>query len=338
MASPISIGIDLGHSSVKVSVKTSNGLALKGANINFPTVVKPWKLIANEETARKAELDTVQIDGKKFFIGVTAARQGQADTFSGQSRNWVETIEHDALLVGAWSRAMSILADNDLIYPGKMSLVLGLPTSYYLAQRGLLRARAQHLLNPKLAPGQNLQVFVEAQSRAPLLCVALDSYGQATGKAGESESWGVVEIGHFTTDFTFHDRGQEVDSISSSAMGARMAYDSVATQFKQKGYPVDIESIDTAIRTGKTKNFGQEIDVSNIVNPALSEFSTYILDEVTSRFGEKAQRMDGIIVAGGGAHLVGPYVKMTYPNATIPQNPRFTVAEGYSRFGLLTLK
>ena len=60
-------------------------------------------------------------------------------------------------------------------------------------------------------------------------------------------------------------------------------------------------------------------------------------DEVAARFGAKARSMDGIIVAGGGAYLVGPSLKAKYPNAEILPQPRFAVAEGYARFGLLTL-
>lgn len=332
-----SIGIDLGHSSVKISVKSGNKIPLIGAAEIFPTVVRNWASIANEETAKKAEVDTVDVNGKKFFIGVTAQRQGQAENFSGQSRNWVETEQHDALLIGAWNRANAILAKNEMLDPDRISLVLGLPASYYVEQREPLRQRAISLLQRLVKPHQELSIYVESQSRAPLLCVVFDSYGVETGRAGEDESWGVVEIGQFTTDFTLHDRGQEVDSAASSARGAHMVYDRIASTFKQKNYLSDFETISTAIQSRKIKVYGKEVDVSDLISPAISEFSSYILDEVATRFGEKAQRMDGIIVAGGGAYIVGPEIKAKYPNAVIPTNPRFAVAEGYSRFGLLTL-
>lgn len=337
MKTAASIGIDLGHSSVKISVKTGDTVPLTGASEIFPTVVRNWASIANEETAKKAEADTVEIGGKKFFIGTTAARQGQAENFSGQNRNWVETEQHDALLVGAWTRANNILAKNNVANPDQVSLVLGLPASYYTEQREPLRARAQALITRLMLPHQSLNVFVESQSRAPLLCVAFDSYGNETGRAGEDESWGVVEIGHYTTDFTFHDRGQEVDSAASSAIGVHMIYDRLAASFKQKGLLSDFETLDNAVRSRKIKSYGKEVDVNDLVLPAITEFSTYILDEVATRFGEKAQRMDGIIVAGGGAYIVGQEIKAKYPNAVIPTNTRFAVAEGYSRFGLLTL-
>ena len=303
----------------------------------FPTVVLNWSNIANEETAKKAQGDTVEVNGRKFFIGQTAALQGQAENFSGQNRNWVETDQHDALLVGAWTRAMSILANNGMQSTDQLALVLGLPASYYVAQRGALRARAHALLSRLLLPHQTLKVYIESQSRAPLLCVAFDAFGNETGHAGDNESWGVVEIGQFTTDFSLWDRGQEVDSAASSAGGVHMVYDKLATAFKQQGYLTDFVTISTAIKTKKLKVFGKETDVSNIVSPAVSEFSSYIQEEVSKRFGEKAQRMDGLIVAGGGAYIVGAEIKAKYPNAIVPANPRFVVVEGFARFGLLTL-
>lgn len=338
MTTSVSIGIDIGHSSVKVSVKIAGKPDLSGASFNFPTVVSGWKLISNDLTAQKALRDTVSVGAKRYFIGETAIRQGQADSFSGQSRDWVNSEEHDALLIGAWSRAVSVLHENGVVNPANIALVVGLPTSYYLEQRPGLRARVFNLIQSRLAPGQKLSVHVEAQSRAPLLCEALDFDGHATGRAGENESWGVVEIGHFTTDFTFHDKGQEIDGLSGSVSGVRMAYDLIAGKFKQGNYPVDIESIDVAIRTKKTKMYGAEVDVSSIVNPAIEEFASYILNEVAARFGDKAPRMDGIIIAGGGAHIVGGMIAEKYPNAKIYPNPRHIVAEGYARLGLLALE
>jgi len=334
----ISIGIDLGHSSVKVVVKSPGETALISNAAIFPTVVRNWIPIANEATAKKAMQDTVEVNGKKYFVGVTAQLQGQADNFSGQNRNWIESEQHDALLMGAWLRACRILGSNKIFEANTFAVVLGLPASYYAEQRNILRKRARDLLSKMMSPGQTLNIYIESQSRAPLVCVAFDAQGNETGHAGDDQSWGVIEIGHYTTDFTFHDRGQEVDGASTSANGAFMVYDKIAAAFKQLGYLNDTETITNAIKTKTVKNFGTDIDVSDIVNGAIQSFSSYIQEEVSMRFGDKAQRMNGIIVAGGGAYMVGPDINAAYPNAQVLKNPRFAVSEGYARFGLLTLQ
>ena len=289
MKQSVSIGADLGHSSVKISVKSGNKVALSKAMEIFPTVVRNWTSIANEDTAKKAEADTVTVNGRKYFIGATAARQGQAENFSGQNRNWVETEQHDALLVGAWSRAFSILEKNYHPSPEQITLVLGLPASYLVEQRGPLRARAKSLLSQFLKPHQTLEVLIESQSRGPLACVAFDTYGAPTGHADD------------------------------------------------EGFLSDFDTITEALQTKSIKYYNSTVDVSALISPAIHEFSSYILDEVGKRFGDKAQRMNGVIVAGGGAYIVGEDIKAKYPNARIPANPRFAVAEGYARIGLLTL-
>ena len=148
MKNTISIGIDLGHSSVKTAIKSGNKMPVIGGYTIFPTVVRGWTPIANEETARRAEADTVEVNGKKFFVGETAQRQSQAETFTGQNRNWIATEQHDALMASAWNRAMGVLAkpENNMAEPEQISLVLGLPASYYAEQRDALLSRARGLL------------------------------------------------------------------------------------------------------------------------------------------------------------------------------------------------
>lgn len=184
-------------------------------------------------------------------------------------------------------------------------------------------------------PSQTLDVYIQPQSRAPLICVQIDAEGSPTGFGGDTESWGVVEIGHFTTDFTFHDKGQEVNSAANSASGVHVVYDQIAAALKARGLSSDFESVDDAIKTKKVKFYKETRDVSDIVDAALAQFTTYIMDEVNTRFGEKAQRMEGIIVAGGGSSMVGQAIKAKFPNTIIPPEPRYAVAEGYSRFGIL---
>ena len=162
----------------------------------MPTAVRSWTSIANEETGKKAEADTVEVNGRKFFIGTTAALQGQAENFSGQNRNWIETDQHDGLPVGAWHRANKILAKNSMPKPDVIFLILGLLASYHTEQRGPLRARAIALITQLLQPHQSRNVYIESQSRAPLLCVAFDGHENETGRAGDDDSWSVVEIGH----------------------------------------------------------------------------------------------------------------------------------------------
>lgn len=333
----VSVGIDVGHSSVKVAVlNPKNGGGVQTDQMD--TVVRDWKQLNNPETAKAAEIDTVAIDGRKFFIGRTAALQSRAEDFTGQAKDWINTVEHDALVVGAWHMAHRLINESThFIVPDTINLVMGLPTSFFFKQRDLLKDRVTKLLYPRLAPLQKLNVMVQSQSLAPLFNIAIDEKGNSTGKVSEDDSWGSVEIGHYTTDFSFQDRGQEIDDASTSIDGVINIYQRVKEGLKQNGYLHDLETISKAVQNRKIKVFGYDVDVSEIVEPAIYDFATLIKERTNNLFKDSAQRMDGIIVAGGGASIagVGSAIKAQYPNAIILDNPRFAVANGLARLGLL---
>ena len=332
----VSIGADIGHSSVKVSVACPT--VFSGARTaKFETVVMNWFQISNPETARLAEVDTVSIANQKFFIGKTALLQSQAEDFSGQDRDWTETKQHDALIMGAWQRAQTILAENDVLFPEKIVFVLGLPASSLKSHKQGLIDRAHKMISPRLGPNQILEVLVQSQSAAPLYELAIDANGNETGVVSDDDSYGVVEIGHFTTDFMFQDRGAEIEHASSSVPGVTMIYERVKNSLKQAGYIHDIETLFKAVSTKSITVYGKPVPVNNIVDPAITQFSNTICDEVNRRFGSAAQRMSGIVLAGGGAEIqeISTVISARYPNAAIPSNPRYSVSNGLCRFGLM---
>ncbi len=332
----VSIGADIGHSSVKVSVACPSVFA-GAVTTKFETVVMNWFQISNPDTAKLAIEDTVSIANQQFFIGRTALLQSQAEDFSGQDRDWTETKQHDALIMGAWQRAQKILADKEILVPEKIVFVLGLPASSLKSHRQGLIERTQKMLSPRLGPNQNLTILVQSQSAAPLLELAIDEAGNGTGVICDEDSYGVVEIGHFTTDFMFQDRGAEIEHASSSVPGVTMIYERVKTALKQMGYIHDIETLFKAISTKSITVYGKPVPVNNVVDPAITQFSNTICDEVSRRFGAAAQRMSGIVLAGGGAGIpeIVTAISSRYPNAIIPTNPRYSVSNGLCRFGLM---
>jgi plasmid segregation protein ParM len=101
----LSIAIDGGHSMFKVRAAS---LSLPDQRFSFqiPTVVMPAIVLTNEQTHQKAELETVELDGRKYFFGETAQRQGRSEVYTGQNAEWIESPQHDALVLGAWRKVM----------------------------------------------------------------------------------------------------------------------------------------------------------------------------------------------------------------------------------------
>lgn len=329
LAGQASFGIDIGHSSTKIVVAMLDNPTKRDHSV-ISTVVIPAMRITDENTAKLAARETVTLDGSSYFFGETAVLQGNATVFSGQERDWVATKTHDVLLIGAWKKAMGLIKCR----PKSVNLVLGLPMAFYSAQKKALKARAEELLTPYLLQGQTVRILLRPQSLAPLINLQHLNDGRPNPKYDVAEeSWAVIDVGHYTTDFAILLRTQIRDVAGDSISGVSIVYSAVTAEFQDKGYPVVLESIVEAINTKKIRHYGI-IDVSEIVDVATQPLRQVIVDRAKTLFGDVAGRLNGVIVAGGGATLVFDAVKETFGNAILDASPRLSVAEGMCRWGL----
>jgi plasmid segregation protein ParM len=215
---------------------------------------------------------------------------------------------------------------------------MGLPAKFVGPQREILRKRILDLLTPRLAPGQTLRVMVQSQADAPLQWLSIRSDGSLDPHRDlDNEAWGVIEIGHYTTDFALSDRGAMLEYAAVSCPGMHLVYDGMSSAMSQAKLPTSLDVVEAAVRNGGIKLFGQRTDVSHLLSHAKAGFEAVVMDEADRIFGQKAAVLDGIIVGGGGADLLLSRLKERYPNAVSSDEPRMMVAEGFCRLGLLSL-
>ncbi len=329
----MSIAIDGGHSMFKVRAALSSAPEAR-ISLQIPTVVIPAIPLTNEQTRLRAEAETVELDGRKYFFGETALRQGRSEGFFGQNANWIESPQHDVLLIGAWRKVMHAFG----AIPVRIHLVMGLPAKYFGAQKEILRKRIVALLTPQLLPGQTLRVMVQSQADAPLQWLSIRANGTPDRKrALDNESWGVIEIGHFTTDFALSERGAMMEYAVASCAGMHLVYDALSSAMAAERLPTALDVVETAVRTRQIKLFGKPHDMGPMLDAATSGFESAVLDEAERIFGEKAAVLDGIVVGGGGAELLFGKLRDRFPNAICGDEPRMMVAEGFCRLGLMSL-
>jgi plasmid segregation protein ParM len=329
----ISIAIDGGHSMFKIRAALSSSPATR-ISLQIPTVVMPAIRITNEQTRVLAESDTVEMDGEKYFFGETALRQTRSDGFTGQNVNWIETVQHDVLVLGTWRKVMHILGDG----PANIHLVMGLPAKYYVAQKDILRQRVEALLRPRLRSGQRLHILIQSQADAPLQWLSITGDGAMNlDRNLDTENWGVIEIGHFTTDFAMSLRGSMVEHAVASCAGLNTVYDALSAALAAERLPTDLDTVELALRTREIKMHGRVKHVTSMVDGVLSAFKSTLLDEANRVFGGKAAVLDGIVIGGGGAELLFPFFKSRFPTAIGGDEPRMMVAEGFCRLGLMSL-
>jgi plasmid segregation protein ParM len=325
-----SFGIDVGHSAVKIAASMLAMPTLRHSAV-IPTVVIRASSIADENTARLAALETVTIEGIGYFFGETAILQGNASVFSGQSRDWIATSAHDVMIIAGWQRAMRMID----CHPQKINLVLGLPMAFFSTQKSALKARVAALLASYLAPGQVLEILVRPQSIVPLINIQHLADGLPNPQYdANAESWAVIDIGHYTTDFAVLLRTQIQDIGGDSVAGASKVYSAVRAELNTLGYAVTLEAVDEAVKTGRVKHYGESIDVSAIVDAAAQPLRDLIVDRAQTLLSDSAKSLDGIIVSGGIAPMVIDAVKGAFRNAVLDENPRIAIAEGLCRFGL----
>jgi len=180
--------------------------------------------------------------------------------------------------------------------------------------------------------------MIQSQADAPLQWLSIQKNGTPNQERDlDRESWGVIEIGHFTTDFALSVHGAMMEYAVSSCPGMHLTYEAMATGLAEERLPTSLEILETAIRTKSVKLYGKPRDVSHILEKAKAGFVAMVLDEAERVFGNQAAVMDGIVVGGGGAEILFTKLRDKFPNAISGDDPRMMVAEGFCRLGLLSL-
>jgi plasmid segregation protein ParM len=329
----LAIGLDIGHSAVKVAYSSRTGEG-KPETIIFPSVVMPSVVISDDAEARRAAADTVVVDGQSFFFGETASVQGGRTIENIVAEDWITSKEHAALLAGALKK----LKERGVFEPASM-IVMGLPTSLYSRQRDDLR----RIVSEMVGPGKEVKII--PQPLGAYQYNMLDENGcQAANRSFSNESWGVVEVGYFSTDFMAMkgtgNQSRWFQGASGICSGIRVAAERLVRLIAEevevggkKGVTVGLREAEAALQTGYIKYFGK-VDVTAQVEKAADVIAQEVIRAATRYMENEAAGLDGIVLAGGGAPLVKASLASKWPHVIMTPNPRFSVVEGFRRFGV----
>jgi plasmid segregation protein ParM len=311
-----SIGLDIGHSAVKVAA---------GENLLFPTAATPAVVLSVESASSSAKDDTVRVGSESYFVGETAVIHTNGRVLDGLSDDWISTDEHAALLVAGYQKALRSMGTD------KASVVLGLPSRLHGSQKERLREIAA----ANLMIGKD-KIFVIPQPLAAFFTRTLNADGTPTEAAAERERWLVIDVGYYTTDFgmltngTWSAAGQE--SISGTSVAAATLKRLIADKHS---VDLTVRACEELLRTKSVRLRGERIDLASLVEEAVKPVAKSIIDSAVQVFGAgSVDSVDGIFIAGGGSALLFDVLKKAWPQAVCAENPRFAVAEGMRRFGL----
>lgn len=311
------LGLDIGHSAVKMSYKIDMAVQ----QIIFPSVITPAFRINDDATEKEAQKFTVSVDDERFFFGDFAITQGGKHMTPSQDADWVGKKNYVALT----KAAQKFLVLNGL--PDPQTIVIGLPISIYNAQRTKANAVTKYVF-------PNAKIAVVSQPAGVFFDCTMDELGNENAKT--DGAWGIIDIGHFSTDIIMMKNGEFIEKASGSDVpGIRIVVEQFQKTVANTGHRVGlVECADILKSNNKMTAFKKTIDLSKEANEAKKMLITIIENVVTEKFADDLRILDGIILAGGGAHLLQKNLFDLWPHVEMAENPRFAIASGFMKLGI----
>lgn len=316
------IGFDIGRSAVKIVAVHGKG---ERTEITYPSAFSAAVRITDDREAARAAAETVSIDGKEYFVGETAVLQGRDDLIGGLSDDWTFSVQHSALFLSGMKKLHAAGIPN----VDAAVVVAGLPARLYAHQKAQYGASLSKLAT-------RAEVKVVPQSLGPYYTMMLSRDGSQDPKFNsDDDSWGIIEVGQYTTDFALVEGGRTVENAFGSCEGMRVAAEAlIKIVLERHNLNITLSDATDALAVPKMKNFGKIIDLEEEVALAVAPLSQTIHQKAQQLFGDRIRKMDGIRLAGGGAPLVSTALAKAWPTTSVADNSRFAVAEGFCRFAL----
>jgi hypothetical protein len=326
------VAIDLGNGTT--SYRAGNGK--KGS---FPSLVSVYKDTSGLGLSK--DIFTTK-DQRTFLVGESCRDDG-AETRSTDSSFY----SSDAIRV----LLLKVLHDCDINNP---IIVTGLPTEFYEKEAKSFEENIR-----RWAKGEGFNVkLVKAipQWAAPWFDDELEN---EKGERIALESvikgkWGILDIGHGTTDGGQFNNGRVSELRYGESKGVSDIYRAIHTTLKTKPesigegnkrvtivpkeFVLDKQTtehtMDRWMREGHIPWRGQQLDMKAISAPARNEFAKDVLPRFIEKLWGSTDFLTGMIVAGGGATVLGMEVFKQYIYSPIYKspNPELSIVNGLYRF------
>jgi plasmid segregation protein ParM len=318
------VGLDIGYSYVKVVAGPG-----PDARWIFPSIVGDVQ--ESRLSLSRNGPHPVKLAGESYFVGNDAlnySRQAQRH----QDRAWLDRPAYLAL-------ALAGLAYLTPATRCKFQIATGLPVNLFRIDKSKQAQVLRDVHNVE-ALGRNYgqhfevdQIVQIPQGLASILAEALDWNGRIVNQDLRSGRVGLINIGGYNVNLaTFEDMRNDVPALSTSIDDAGIwsalkdVQSAIADRF---GRTVENHHLIPIATEGSFKHFGEQIDVSGIVAKALDPLTRRIEAAITQVWGNEIAGLTALLVAGGGAKLIGPTIVERYAHARIVAEPQFADAVGY---------
>ncbi len=313
----MNIGIDIGYSHTK---------AVSGERRAYLASVT-GSPEAGRFSLNGASGDVLLLEPRHVLVGDGAVLQSRfADR--AEDRGWFRRDVYADLFLAALTEVTEATAVD-------VVLVTGLPVAYYDDREALAeRLAGEHLVHRAKRRAQRFTVRavrVIPQPFGALLAVALNERGMVVDAELASGTVGVIDVGGKTTNLLSVRRMAEIGRETASVPAGLWDVARAVGRYLDDAAPglhLRDHEIMAAVQARRVTYFDQVLDLGEVVEDALARLGAQVIDQATQLWNGGG-RLQAILVAGGGAHLLGERVRGHFRHARISADPVYANACGY---------
>lgn len=337
-------GVDLGYGQIKILSGDMRTKFLSAVGTPISDFGRTAAISSEKELLNAL---AITLEGKKYYIGHNAiinTRNGRLSL----KQNKAESEENKIKLLTALA-----LFTKQNQNEAQFDIVTGLPVLEYKGQKDKLYNMIYNYNRPfeftmhygpkkiqKLITINNVQII--SQGEGAFYDFVLDSQGNII-KEHQSLVSGqvmVVDPGYRTTDIVTMENGRYIEPMSTHLKkGVNQIHQEVLRLIMNKlNIKLEIGDMDKIVREGKLYYGTQEHNIVPIIEQAVKPFAEDIVDNLITTSDEKLPFMQRVLLTGGGAALIYPYVKSLLKetiNVTLLDNAEYSNVSGYYKYGLL---
>ncbi len=317
-------GIDIGYSAVK---------AVAGdRRVTFPSIVGTPERAHFSVNGTGGDDIVLEIpDGSTWLVGEGAVIQSRF-VDRKEDRAWIESDAYRRLMLAAFTELTTAKVVT-------LAVVTGLPVAYYTTDKGTLRDRflGEHRVTRE---GRHAQLFKVTDCRiipqpfGALLSLALDDQGHIVDNDLATGAVGIIDVGGKTTNLLSVNCLSEIARETASVdVGIWQTARAVGDWLND--HCPDLQLRDHQVMAGVIERqviyYGDTVDLGPVVDQALGPMAEQVIAQATQLWNGGAS-LKAILVSGGGALLLGPYIKQRFRHARVVADPVYANALGYWRF------
>lgn len=253
--------------------------------------------------------------GRKYVIGEAAVSRA----FSTRSFDFLKR----------YAPLLAYMAIEELP-SSPTSMAIGLPLGYYTSGHEKDFASAMRKI---VVDGRALEMDVEVypQGLGAFFDYCLDENGDE--REGTDISGLVINVGFNTVDVIAFENGSAIKADSGMIERAgisRPAQELARVLQAETTINLTEQEAKNALMKGRLSVYGYEKDLTENIRKVVEDYADWLMSVITSRWEDRVQRADRLILAGGGAYYLKTYIPAKYRRLLfVPEEPEFSNARGF---------